>query len=316
MCCLRQSKQHIYMKSNYKFILMTMVLLTSRLAVGQDTGPGGPIGNGGRTENRPFVGVGVSIPLHKLFGPKKAKTLSVEDKWRLMELPDSQAGNGSQPVLELSVKTESVLQPMQGMAAKPDSGGVMQDDGSGSTTNDETVDLPEVTVTPSGRAPIILPEVTVTAAAPGSGSPAMTVGTWPGPAMVPPPPGVGGPGGDNGVDETDADGNPLEKPCKGQLLRARQAYEGQIYAAGAVFITAMAGCGITAFSLSGSTAVANAWLVAIPGVGSVTLGSLVAGTAIVVGAVCATTAALVVRSAILSAASTLDMAQLQIGPCP
>jgi hypothetical protein len=81
------SKQRLRMKNQY--ILFVMFLLTGRMAVGQDVGSTGRFGNGGKTDNKPFVGVGIAIPLYKLFSPKKVKPLPVWDKYRALELPDS-----------------------------------------------------------------------------------------------------------------------------------------------------------------------------------------------------------------------------------
>lgn len=270
------------MKNQYKRLFMVVLLLTGRMAVGQDTGPSGPVGSGVRTGSKPFVGVGISIPLQKLFGHKKVKALPVLDKQRAMGLPDS-------AILPVAVTDQIVALPLPTdssvtLVKKPVSSVSAGRAWVNNEGPEETVEPSDPPASPPIRV-IDLPIVVVTAPAPGGGGgPVAPPG--PGPAFVPPSvgfPGSSGGGDGGGTIETD---DPSEPPCRGMLRRAQRASELRKQSAALTLIGAFGVCGYTGVKVAFSAAVADAWLFAFPGVGEVALGSIVAGTGIIVGGAC------------------------------
>jgi hypothetical protein len=185
---LLQSKQRQAMKTQYRFLFF-VCLLAGRMAVGQELGPGGPAGVDApapASGNALRIGAGVAIPLYKLFGPKKAKTLPVWDKYRTLGLPDSLVGKGL--ITDVPLGTDPDIKPIQAVMSGGVSGTGGTGVGEGSRTND--IDLPEVTVRPAPAYTIDLPPVTVTAPAPqptgGGGYPGFGTPPSPdGPATIP-----------------------------------------------------------------------------------------------------------------------------------
>jgi hypothetical protein len=286
------------MRTQYR-LLVLVCLLAGRVAVGQELGPGGSAGVDGQSSGNTLrIGAGVAIPLYKLFGPKKAKTLPVWDKYRTLELPDSLKGL----VTDVPLADGPTAKPIQAVMSGGVSGTGGTGIGQGSRTNgdnDETAWTNE------------LPPVTITAPSIPSPLPQPAGGGYPGFGITPPnsPPASVDP------EPTDPNNQNQETPCQECLRLQGEAFQRTrtdlIYRAATKLSV---GCAVAA---AGAFVVVNqvgVWAHFIPGIGSATVELIATVGALAVDIDCLVSTVLGMQKdiAVAEAAQSVNKAQC---PC-